>query len=483
MAKEEKNENLSEGGSAEAQNSVSFGIDIPNVIEGRTRRGRSVATLEVGEGPFVDVSVDTFGVPSEQPLERNEDPQRILSGPEPTVFGGVNPETPDSAVTDPDALPVERTNAEQIGGALDEQIQAGDLLESVPKIDYVRIIRSTPFLLCAMLASLLAATVIIRLGVATETYVQTSMHFSNYRLLNEAEQGELQKDINTILRNRPLRETAIAILQTKKPDLKPGFLNSSLVFHRLDSIVWFPDGKVQLRIDSNDPEDDVYRVQAVRESFYVQMDERNKTCDQYVDSLKQLQQQQAELNQEDAKLNQQIRDLSPKAETYGELKQSMQELERYLEVADESNPLRIVARQNQKRLSEQVQEIRQISMQRDDLTARRMDVQKKIDTTANDILAKKRQIDLFPVPDPPDANTPDGKKPDPKYLVRDTRPLQTMVLRITWISLIVFFGCAILLIHLQDQRAAEAARRERRERLKSEQQRQEQQEQLAPDEP
>ena len=55
--------------------------------------GGSVATLEVGQGPFVDLSIDTFAVPSEQPLERNEDPARVLSGPEPTIFGGVNPAT------------------------------------------------------------------------------------------------------------------------------------------------------------------------------------------------------------------------------------------------------------------------------------------------------------------------------------------------------------------------------------------------------
>ena len=248
MAKEQNNDKLSEGGSAEAQDSAAFGVDLPSVSEGRTRRGRSVATLEVGAGPFVDVSVDAFGVPSEQPLERNEDPNRVLDGPEPAVFGGVNPETPAGAVSDPDTPPVEHTIAEQIGGALDEAVQTGDLLDNIPKIDYVRIIRSTPFLLCAMLASLIAATAIIRLAVVTETYVQTTVHFNNYTLLNEAEQGVLQKEINMILRNQPLRTEAKTILEKKilekkAPDMKPGFLNYSLVFFRLDSIVWVARGQ------------------------------------------------------------------------------------------------------------------------------------------------------------------------------------------------------------------------------------------------
>jgi hypothetical protein len=187
MAKQ-SNDKLAEVEVTESRHSAVFGVEpTPPAGEGRTRRGRSVATLEVGEGPFVDLSVDTFAVPSEQPLERNEDPARRFGGPEPAVFGGVNPTSPSVAVEDPDAVPAEKTIAELIGGALDEAVQKGDLLADVPKIDYVRVIRSTPFLLCAMVFTLIAGTVIIRLGVETETYVQTSVFFNNYARLEEAE--------------------------------------------------------------------------------------------------------------------------------------------------------------------------------------------------------------------------------------------------------------------------------------------------------
>ncbi|GEM_PF-5040306 len=464
MAKE-NNEKLREGESADAHVSVPFGVEMPSTApEGRTRRGRSVATLEVGQGPFVDLSIDTFAVPSEQPLERNEDPARVMSGPEPTIFGGVNPATASGAVDDPNAPPVERTVAEQIGGALDEAVQTGDLLADVPRIDYVRIIRSTPFLLCAMLASLVAATVIIRLGVQTQTYVQTSVHFNNYTKLTEVEQADLQVKINGLLRTLPLRKLAWEILQKKAPDLKIGFLDSGLIFHRLDSITWFPEGTVQLRIESDDPASDVIRVRAVSESFYQQMEKRNKERETYQDSLKELQDQQAELTRKDAALKKQIDELTPKAEPYDQLKQSMQAMERFLEVADESNPLRLVARQNLTQLTVQVSDTRQLSLQRDDLTARRIGVQKSSAATDKEIKDKQRQIELFPWPDPPDAKT---------LFVHDTRPFQSTVLRIAWISVIIFFGGAILVIHLQDQRTAETARRERREKLKAQQQKQE----------
>ena len=102
----------------------------------------------------------------------------------------------------------------------------------------------------------------------------------------------------------------------------------------------------------------------------------------------------------------------------------------------------MVTLQKLKRLSDQVEETKQISVQRDGLMARRVSVQNNIATTTDDIGKKKRQIELWAWPDPPDPNS---------LLPWDTRPFQAMVLRVTWISLIVFFGGAIFLIHLQDR--------------------------------
>ena len=63
----------------------------------------------------------------------------------------------------------------------------------------------------------------------------------------------------------------------------------------------------------------------------------------------------------------------------------MQAMERFLEVADESNPLRLVARQNLTQLTVQVSDTRQLSLQRDDLTARRIGVQKSSAATDKEI--------------------------------------------------------------------------------------------------
>ena len=73
MAEEEPNK-LSNEGPAEESSSSSADAEHPEgQPEGRARHGRSVATLEVTEGPFANVSIDTFAVPSERPVERNDD--------------------------------------------------------------------------------------------------------------------------------------------------------------------------------------------------------------------------------------------------------------------------------------------------------------------------------------------------------------------------------------------------------------------------
>lgn len=443
-----------------------FGVEMERPVrEGRTLRGRAVATLEVEQGPFAGMSIDTFAVPSEKPLEKPEDPARKLTGLEPAIFGGETPEDPSAAIIDPDAPPEEKTNAEHIGGALDEAVRTGDLLADVPKINYAKIVRSTPFLLCAMVAMLLVATALIRLVIVTETYVRASVKFNNYTKLNEQEQANLQQEINTRLRNLPLRKRAWTILQSKAPDLRPGFLDSGLTFHRLDSIRWMPEGVVEMRVDSIDPSADLIRLRAFSEAFYQEMDDRNQKKDEFREKLKQLEQDQVELTRQEAKLKKTIDALLPEADRYNELKQSLQAMQRYVEVADESNPLRLVAMQNLARLTQQVEEAKTLSSQRDTEITNRINVQKQIADISIEIEKMRRQIDLFPWPDPPDAKT---------LYVRDTRDTRTTVQRATWISIIALFGLAIIGIHWHDQRTAEAARRERREKLKAQKQQLEQ---------
>ena len=428
----------------------------------RTRRPRPIRAASAENAAPAETGVDTFAPPPESTAE-NADSQATaasaadaLTGPEPAIFGGAGPAAPFSIA--PETPPVETASAEQIASVLDEPLRPGELFADAPRIDLVRIIRSTPFLLSTMVVCLIAVTASIRNLVQTETYVETSVHFNNYTRLNESEQADLQLEMSRLLRTLPLRTQAWEILHRKAPELHAGFLNSGLTFHRLDAILWDPDGTLRLRVDSDDPASDVMRLCAVSEAFYLQLDDRARLRDQFRDELKRLEALHTGLLQEDGRIKRRVDELLPDAQRYADLKQAMQAMERYLQLADESNPLRLVARQNLARLALQVGDARQLSLGRDELMARRIALQGRIDETADSTAKMRRRIELFAWPDPPDAKT---------LRIYDTRPVRTTAMRIAWLSIIMIFGATILLIHLYDQRMAEHVRRERRERLKA----------------
>lgn len=403
------------------------------------------------------VSEDTFATPS-QVATGEVDPES-LAGPEPAVFGGANPAAQDDAqaldggdVASEDAEAI----SEPLGTALDDAVRGDELIPDAPKIDYARIAKSTPFLLSAMVGVLVIATYVIRMAVPTQTYVQTTVHFNNYTKLNELEVADLQVELNKLLRTYPLRAEAWQILQKKSPGIAPGFLNSGLTFHRLDAISWDDAGTVSLRIDSEDPGSDLTRLSAITEAFYSQLSGRAAKLDEYKSQLKGQQNAIFALQAQDGELKGRIDQLLPDAQRYIDLKQAMQAMERYLELADMSNPLRLVARQNLSRLVRQVNDAREVSVKRDDLLAQRVDVQKRIQTVSTELARLQRSIDVFVYPD----------APDPKGLsMHDTRPHQRWILRMSWIAIVMIFAGIISIIHTLDNRAAERHRRERRELL------------------
>lgn len=411
--------------------------------------------------PFdTGASEDTFATPSQSPTGE-VDPESLV-GPEPAVFGGTQP---GATELDENGQPIANqasdgsdTSSEPLGTTLDESVRGNELLGDAPKINYARIAKSTPFLLGSLIASLIAAWWFVRMAVPTETYVQTSVHFNNYTKLNEVEVPELQTEINKLLRTYPLRATAWATLQKRSPDIKPGFLNSGLIFHRLDAITWDAAGTVYLRIASDDPASDLTRLSALTEAFYGQLADRATHLDEYRKLLKEQQVLYASLLKQDVELKAKIDELLPEAQRYMDLKQAMQAMERYLELTDESNPLRLVARQNLARLTRQVNDAREKSLKRDELLSQRVEHLRKIETSAAEVIRLKRAIDVFVYPDPFDMKT---------LLIHDTRPHQKLIMRSAWIALIAVFGGIFAAIHWLEARAAERARRERREFLKA----------------
>lgn len=421
------------------------------VAEARPRRRRLLPRI----WPFyTGTSVDTFATPSE-PATGEIDPQSLL-GPEPAVFGGINPPLQSEAASAASAGEGAEVT-EPLGTTLDESVRGNELLADVPRIDIKRILRSTPFLLCAMIACLVGSTLFIRMAVPTETYVQTSVSFANYEKLNEQEIEELQIEISRLLRTYPLRQQAWDLLQKRSPDVPPGFLASGLTFHRLNAISWLPDGTIRLRVDSQDPTTDITRLSAVTDAFYKELEARTVKLEEYKASLAEQQKMLQENLQRDEFLKAQIDALLPDAQRYMDLKQDMQALERYVELADESNPLRLVARHALSRIALQVADARELSLKRDDLITERVAVQSARQKIEEEIARLQRAIEVWVYPKP---------RSDKHLVIHDTRDRQKMIVRTTWISIIVAFAGIFALIHFFESRAAERQRRERREMLK-----------------
>ena len=212
--------------------------------------------------------------------------------------------------------------------------------------------------------------------------------------------------------------------------MSPGFLDSGLTFHHFDSIVWEKDGHMLLRIETDDPSNDLLRLFAIAEAFDKGAQARNEQLEANRVTLRAAQTLEPQLTQRDALLKQHADDLLLDAQRYVDLKAALLGTQRYMDLAEASNPLRLVARENLRVLSAQVAQARMASEQHDELLTRRVEVQLELNALRNEIAVLHRQIDGFSYPLPPDPKT---------LVVVDTRDHRRTILRNTWIGIVIVF--------------------------------------------
>ena len=428
--------------------------DAPPAARSQGRRARPLPNTD---------EIDTFATPSQPPADDTPLP---LIGFEPAVFGGVNPGQ-HAPLSDAPAVPVDyaaqavEATAAGVEQTLEELLEvedpltAEDILGEAPRLDLAKTIKSTPFLVVLMLVCLAGATMLIQKAIKTVTFVEMNIEFVNYSKLDEDQRRELQAGINQMLRSYPLRADAWDVLQKKDPKLSPGFLNSGLTFHRFDSLLWEKNGRINLRVDTDDPATDLLRLSSAAEAFYNMAQTRNTTLEQNKASLKTSEASQLQLLQRDAILKQQTDDLLPEAQHYIDLKAALQGTQRYLDLAEESNPLRVVARENLRTLTGEVAAARRASERRDDLVITRVQVQREISDLRQLIATLRRDIDCFSYPLPPDPKT---------IAIVDTRDRRQNVLRGAWAGIILCFAGIFAGLRYGQSRSADLQRRERRTR-------------------
>lgn len=405
---------------------------------GQPRRPRPLVwPAETGD------SLDTFATPSEAAPPTDV----VLEGPEPAVFGGLNPDQPEGdEQNDP------------LGTPLEEAVRGNELLPEPPHIEWARVIRSSWFLLTSMIVLLIGGSIVIWLTVPTETWVETSITFNQYTRLTEDEALDLQLEMKGIVQTTPLRTTAKEVLTRRSPDVKrAGFLDNPHLFFRTGALTWNDDGQMRLRVDSNDPSSDIVRLSALVEAFHIEMLARNKNLENLKRDLAEQQALLQENQRRSESLTQESDALKPDGERYFDLKERMQSLERYLQFEDESNPLRLTARLNLAQMVEEAAKSREASVRRDGLMTTRDAVDKQTVAILGEIARLERKIEVFAFASPP----------DPKNLtVHDTRGIQKYIMRGWWIMVIVGYGALVAGLHIIDAREAERARQERRELLR-----------------
>jgi hypothetical protein len=233
--------------------------------------------------------VERVVIPAEQ-VELFAHADVLVTGndPEPAIFGGGRPaRTPVPTNTDifstPDraADPAQTAEAEHRTRIVIQMDGPAAVVDA--EMDEVRIaplshksIQHTVWRTLAMwpVALLLAVVLLGTAGwsvnrlVSVETYVSQQLDIANYTRLSLDAQKDLQRDYTNLYRSKPVRQKAASAMQKRNSQIRAGFLENGLALHRSEAITFSSDGKMTIRVDSGEPENDLVRLQALSESFY-----------------------------------------------------------------------------------------------------------------------------------------------------------------------------------------------------------------------
>ncbi len=242
----------------------------------------------------VTVTVDAFATPSDSSNTTSTEPV-ALAGPEPAIFGGVNP------------APLPDRGTPEVAAADDDETTPGQLLPAIRRTVASKILHSNVGLTIVMLLMMAGAAALVITYVEPQTYVQATVGFRNYRNLPDDDADEFQKEINALLRTYPLRLMARETLLRTASHISPGVLDSGSLFQGNRAVEWSADGhgRLALRIDSQKPADDIVRMGAALDAFARLLQERQPRLEQARRQADNLQVHVVELKRQKAELDQQ----------------------------------------------------------------------------------------------------------------------------------------------------------------------------------
>lgn len=373
--------------------------------------------------------------------------------PEPAIFGGSRPaftsasgqadtfSAPDHPAEDADnAESEERAQIEaqfdaaatSVEAAMDE-VRPEPLTRKRIKQALTRVLAMWPVALLLAFALLWAAAWAVDEFVAVETYVTQQIGITNYANLSPSAQKDLQREYTSLYRSVPVRQKAVDLAQKRDPQLKGGFLENGLALHRNDAISFSADGKMTIRIETIEPENELVRVQALSESFYDYAQDTRRRVAEAKTKRDQTRQQLADVEKKDAELKSRQRALSADAETFIDQERAVGEVRAFVRSSDPNDVLSVVARERLAIMQQRAAELRGKSEEHDAIIAQRMELLHEITRAQDDIAHYTEYIDNFALPE----------RPDPRVLKAvDTRPRQRSIAQIAYISALLLVGGA-----------------------------------------
>ncbi len=378
---------------------------------------------------------------------------------EPPIFGGIAPPLRDW-YRNPQAEAINRTQHDAEEAAQDALVSPVE--ESLDGLDeeflnsrrrrqeLLAHLFSPFYILPLFVLVLLLGISTVKISIPESATVRASIAFVNYNKLAADQQAEFQIDQEQLLKSDELRAMARGILSQGPRTVDPSYVTDTLEYHRALDRKWYPDGRLDLTVRSEDPDTDVLRLRTMANAYVLLGQQRQQDIAQYQAAAEALEAQNADTEKRSSELRQQIDDLSPLALQQSTLTAAAYATEQYLSRLSEGAPERVAAGHNLERLIEQVKAAREAGESRDKLVAQRIDLIQKINDTTDQIAQKRDLADRVVYPKPFTAGD---------VTVTDLRPASFRAMWAVTVVICALFALLVALAYLRNLRRETAALR------------------------
>ena len=375
------------------------------------------------------------------------------------IFGGVNPPTRDW-YHNPEAEAINRAHNQAEEAAQDEQLRPmEDSLDGLDeeflnnrrrRQEMLAHLFSPFYILPLFVLVLLLGISTVNISIPESATVRATIAFVNYNKLPAGGQMDFQLDQDRLLKSDELRAMTRGLLSQGPQPVDPSYVTDTLEYHRAVDRRWYPDGRLELTVRSEDPDTDVLRLRTMAQAYVLLGQNSLQDIEQYEAAIGVLAARKADAEKRSTGLRQQIDELSPLALQQTTLNAALLSTEQYLSRLNEGAPERVAAAHTLQRLAEQVKAAREAGEMRDKLVAQRIELIQQINDTTDQIAQKRDLAGRVVYPKPLNAGD---------LTISDLRPASYRALWVVTVVICALFTVLVVLAYLRNLRRETAALR------------------------